>query len=505
MRWATGVRRSRQKGTSARELIGSVNNRRYGLVKDGAVQQLQLFIASLPSAFCNPALERHRISSEPGEPAAYTSPSSSDSLSLADLLCPEDDQFQLPRDEARLVAVLDHAATAGEDKADRKNRKSCKACEEGTQDGTNLLQGCRQPRTLERPRGLSGCTNCVLKGRPCSLARRKYLLSTSPFVANLLGWKLLFVARFPTQMAAVQNILGGDRSVLKPRRSARDQSTHSKVQDRSLWATGPSEPYHCKCKVLSRLLHANCLKAKTVHACRPSHGLLQASSDDAVTRQTSASQPDIPRDPVTHTNPRSPRQESKATPADEHCAKEGGVEMANGVSSAGLQEHGSSLQDPALCTETTAALFPVAMKDREGESGLLTAAASAATDTTTGISKTGSSNGATSAPGSGSQLSIGSKDGDGCITGELGGHMLEEMAAASGDGEHSLQPGGDEVTSTGASLSYSEPPALPEAPATRQVLRPAAPLGPSGPWIAWITGARGPMPTMPMANKQMRW
>ena len=83
--------------------------------------------------------------------------------------------------------------------------------------------------------------------------------------------------------------------------------------------------------------------------------------------------------------------------------------------------------------------------------------------------------------------------------------MLDEIAAASGDGEHSLQPGDDEATRTDASLSHSESLALPETSATRQVLRPVAPLGPSGPWIAWITGARGPMPTMPMANKQMRW
>ena len=253
------------------------------------------------------------------------------------------------------------------------------------------------------------------------------------------------------------------------------------MQDRSLYATEPSEPYHCKCKVLSRLLHANCLKAKTVHACRPSHGLLQASSNNDVTRQTSASQPDIPRDPVTHTNPRSPRQESKATPVDKQCAEEGGVEMANGVSGAGAQGHGSSLQDPALCTETTTSLLPIALIDGEGESGLFTAAACPATDTTTGVLETGSSNEATTAPGSKSQPSIRSKDGDRCITGELGGHMLDEIAAASGDGEHSLQPGDDEATRTDASLSHSKSPALPETSATRQVLRPVTPPGPSGP------------------------
>ena len=58
--------------------------------------------------------------------------------------------------------------------------------------------------------------------------------------------------------------------------------------------------------------------------------------------------------------------------------------------------------------------------------------------------------------------------------------MLKEIAAASSNSKHSLQPGSNKVTSTSASLLYSEPLALPEAPATRYVLRLAAPLGSSG-------------------------
>ena len=45
--------------------------------------------------------------------------------------------------------------------------------------------------------------------------------------------------------------------------------------------------------------------------------------------------------------------------------------------------------------------------------------------------------------------------------------MLDKIAAASGDGEHSLQLGDDEAIRTDASLLHSKSLALPETSATR--------------------------------------